>query len=1043
MAGRLSLRGWALSLSTALCLVVPGLVSSEAQAAPPSGTGSISGIVVDGGGSPLAGICVNLENGPGTQTDDSGGFSIIDLAAGSYWLQFVDCQASPTYVTQWYAGQTDRSSATSIDVADGIDTPLGGTTMQPGVSIIGTVTDGAGNPLGGMNVWVNPTNGPGVSTGAQTAPDGTYVTSPVPSGDYRVQFSDPSSTFATQYWNQQYSWGSAQALQVSVANGPIASGVDAMLAAAATISGTVTDGDGQPLEGICVSANVLRDGGTDNVGQTTTIVDGTFTLPGLPPADLRVQYHDCNPTQHYLDQWYGGANDANSSPAIVVVPAEQRSGVDAQLQGGISVSGTVTDSGGAPISGINVNVNPTASGPSGWAQTGPDGTYLTGPLPLGDYRVQFSTPGPAPAWATQFWHQQPSWNTADILTITADDAPIHAGIDAVLSAAATISGTVTGPQGQPVGGICVNAIINTANGLDGLANTTTAPDGTYALTGLSPMDVEVLFDDCNHVGPYARQAWQGSRTLNDATPIIVTAGAIINHIDAQLVAAGSITGTVRNDNHLPLAGICVQATTDTFVGGLTSTDNNGNYSLVLDRPGDYHVQFVDCSPTPTYAGKWWTAPPSSDRGTVTVAPGAVASGIDADLTAGAVATIRGTVRNAQGVPMTSACVVAYLPNQFAIFASVETDGTYSLHNVPSGTYALAFLGCDHGEPGPTVTDPTDPTTTYAAVWWRNVPLTLDAGPDGGPDPIAQGALLVTVAPGANLTGFDHCFGCLPPITITSVTTDGDSITVAFSTTEERHAESFAVEIAPTVYTLTCSSPTGVTRSASAASSPITVTGVTAGATYTCIVTSTDGATTATSASFSVEVPSVSVQPATIREPTIAPTPPAADVPVAAAATLPRTGLDPRSTLYFALALLILGFAARACRHDLTLDRARDHRDASGRSSALLRGVGSEEFDHAEVPALRIGENRESPWRNVGRTHLHLAAQLGASRGRRIGIVDREVHHPMVRDLCGPVLADRQQSGNPAAAGNLKLVVVTVTESQPLTVKSGRGLVEGK
>ena len=907
---------WTVTLSIALCVALPMMASTSAEAAPPAGTGSISGLVVDGGGTPLAGICVNIENGPGTQTDGNGEYSIPDLAAGSYWLQFIDCQPSPAYVTQWYAGQTDRSSATAVDVLDDLDTPLADVTMQPGVSVTGTVTDGGGNPLGGINVWVNPTNGQGVSSGAQTAPDGTYATSPVPSGDYRVQFSDPSWTFATQYWNQQLTWGSAQALQVSVANGSVASGIDAVLAAAATISGTVTDGNGQPLEGICVSGNILRNGGTDNVGQTTTASDGTYTIAGLPPTDLRVQYHDCNPTQHYLDQWYGNVSDANNSPAIVVAPAEQRSGIDAQLQGGISVAGTVTDSQGNPIAGINVNVNPTSSGPSSWAQTGADGTYVTGPVPPGDYRVQFSAPGgPNPAWANEFWHQQPSWNTADILTITADDAPVRTGIDAMLNAAASISGTVTGPQGQPVEGICVNAIINTVNGLDGLANTTTAADGTYVLAGLAAMDVEVLFDDCNHVGPYARQAWHASRTLNDATHITLTAGLSVTGIDAQLVAAGSITGTVRNANHVPLAGICVQATTDTFVGGLTSTDGSGNYALVLDRPGDYHVQFVDCSQTPTYAGQWWTASSSVERGTVTVTPGATVAGIDAELTTGPVATISGRVVNAHGDAMTSACIVAYLPNQFAVFAPVEADGTYTLHNVPSGTYAIAFLGCDQGQPVPTVTDPADPTVTYSAVWWRNVPLTLDVSPDGGPDPIAQGALLVTVAPGANLSGFDHCFGCLPPITITSITTTNDSITVAFSTAEQ-HTESFAPELGPTIYTLTCSSPAGGTRSTSAASSPITVNGVTPGATYSCNVTSSDGSTSTTSSAFSVAVPTMSVQPATIAEPTIAPTPAADPTPAAAAATLPRTGLDPRGTLAWALALVILGLATRrvSARH---------------------------------------------------------------------------------------------------------------------------------
>ncbi len=861
----------------------------------------MSGEVLDRGGSPVEGICVNVENGPGVQTDVAGAYTIPGLDAGSYRLQFSDCRPSPALVTQWYLGQLDSSSASSVAVLDGMDTPLANVIMEPGISVTGTITDGAGNPLTGINVAINPAVGAGASAWAQTAQDGTYATPPVPSGDYRVQFSDPSLVWATQYWNQQFTPALAQTLSVSLLNGPVAPGVDGVLVAAATVSGTVTDHGGQPLVGICVSANIPRNGGTDNVGQTTTADDGTFTIPGLPPTDLRIQYHDCTPSPRYLDQWYGGAADSSSSPAVVVAPGEQRTGIDAALQSGVSVAGTVTDRSGAPISGVNVNVNPTTSGPSAWAQTGADGTYTTGPVPPGDYRVQFSSSGPSSNWATQYWSDKPSWNTAQIITITTADAPIRAGIDAALTHGATVTGTVTNAGGQPVGGICVNAIINTPNGLDGLANTSTATDGTYTLAGLSPIDVRIVFEDCNHVGPYARQAWPASRNLAGATVISLTEGATVPHVDAQLVAAGSITGTVRNVNHVPLAGICVQASTDNFVGGLTSTDGNGAYTLLLDRPGDYHVQFVDCNGTPAYTGQWWNTTGTNTPATITLTPGAVQTGVDADLSPGVVATVSGTVRNAHGDAMTSACVVAYLPNQYALFAAVAADGTYTLHDVPSGTFALAFLGCDHGNPGPVVADPTDVSVNYPAVWWSNAPLSLDISLDGGPDPIAQGATLVTIAPGAQLTRFDQCFGCKPApptITITDITTEDGSITVAFVTSMP-HTQALRESVPLVNYTLSCTSITDVSRSANSGSSPITVTGVTPGAIYTCQVTANDGSSTvASSVNFNVEIPTVLVPPSHAAAPS--------------AAMLPVTGIDPTHIIAAALAMLALGFTARRC-----------------------------------------------------------------------------------------------------------------------------------
>ncbi|MEO7369835.1 MAG: carboxypeptidase-like regulatory domain-containing protein, partial [Ilumatobacteraceae bacterium] len=618
-------------------------------------------------------------------------------------------------------------------------------------------------------------------------------------------------------------------------------------------------------------------------------------------------------------------NDWSSSSPVVLGDGEQRVGADIQLTDGVAVAGTVTDGSGTPLSGVNVNVNPMSSGPSAWAQTGPDGTYTTGILPAGDYRVQFSSPGPLPDWATQYWHQQPSWNTADILTIATGDSPVRGGIDAVLTVAAEITGTVTGPGAVPLEGICVSAIINTPNGLDGLANTQTASDGTYLLAGLAPMDTTILFEDCNNRGPYARQLWHASRTLADATTISLSPGATVTSVDAELTAAGSISGTVRDDANVTLAGICVQATTDTFVGGLTQTDGNGAYTLIVDLAGNYRVQFVDCTSNPTHAGRWWSPSPSATPGTLAVAPGSAHTNIDGQLHTAGPTTISGTVRNAAGAAMTSACVVAYLPNQYAIFANVDADGSYTLQDVPSGTWALGFLGCDHGNPSETVIDITDASITYAAAWWDGAAVSLAVDLGGGPDPIAQGATLITTAPDDHLTGFDHCFGCPTPprtITIDSVSTTGDSITVAFSTSPQHLQALTAPALTAETYLLACTSPTGTSRAVTGPGSPLTVTGVTPGATYACSVTSSGGATAGASASFNVAVPAASSPAASA---------PAAESPTrlapasqadASTGTLPTTGVDMLNLLLTAIALCAVGAACRRCTHRLGRHAAR-------------------------------------------------------------------------------------------------------------------------
>ena len=251
---------------------------------------------------------------------------------------------------------------------------------------------------------------------------------------------------------------------------------------------------------------------------------------------------------------------------------------------------------------------------------------------------------------------------------------------------------------------------------------------------------------------------------------------------------------------------------------------------------------------------------------MTVTLGETVKGVDAVLVPGALSTISGKVVNLHGIAMTTACVIAYVPNQYAIFAPVNPDGSYTLAGVPSGTYSLAFLGCTGGIPSPTVADPEVANISYHAVWWNGVTLALDQNSNGGPDPIAQGAHLVTVTPGQALTGYDWCFGCTA-ISIATITPETGSLTVAFTTpglaTDTTDTQGTASARASNLtYTATCTSSTGkASGSAEGPSAGIAVTGLAPG-NYTCVVTAADDRTTVLSSAVSqvVAVPGQAVDP---------------------------------------------------------------------------------------------------------------------------------------------------------------------------------------
>jgi len=855
----------------AVVAVLTLTVGPPSASAAPVDAGSISGRVVTTTGVPLGGICVGVTNGPGTTTGPDGAYVVDGIEPGDHTVLFVDCTPTPIYVASWYHGHTQQEQADPVTVAAGADVPLADMTLEGGVAVAGRVTDGSGVPLAGINVNVNPFDGPGPSAGAQTAPDGTYRTGPLPGGRYRAQFSDPGNAWATQYWPSAPTFNGATPLVLDLVAGNEHGGVDATLTAAATITGIVTDQTGAPLADVCVNPNTPEQNGFSGVGQSSrTAADGTYSLTGLPGGvDLRVQFHDCAAVPTHVDQWYDGVIDANASTAIVVAAGQARTGVDARLADGIRVGGTVTDPAGNPLSGIDVNVNPDGAGASGYARTDGDGRYITTPVPPGRYRVQFRDDTTPPSWATTYWQQQPSYNSATLLDLGAADAPERDGVDGQLAPAASVSGAVTGPSGQPAGNVCVDAVVDTPSGPDGLGQVVTGADGTYAFNGLPAARLRIRVEDCHIAGPYGTVWWPAAGTYDAAGVVDLAAGEHRTGVDVRLTAAATISGTVTDDQQHPLAGICVQAATTQAFGALAQTDGDGNYQLIVAADGEYTVQFVDCTSQPGHVGRTTPNP-------VAVMLGQRVTGVDAVLVAGPTSSLSGSVRNAGGAAVTGACAVVYLANQYALFGPVNADGTFTVGGIPSGTYAVAFVGCDTGQPSASVHDPTDPGRTYQAQWWHGVDLSLGGTGEGGPDPIAQHATLVAIGAGQQLTGFDQCFGCgsappepspAPPTTppaaptppapptpnppvlhlaiaITGHSRTHGSITLTFVATAApgggqglRLAEQSS---AGAVFTATCTTATGVTAAVHGPGSPLSVTGADDDATYSCSVSATDG-----------------------------------------------------------------------------------------------------------------------------------------------------------------------------------------------------------
>ncbi|MBW4077101.1 MAG: hypothetical protein HIU84_01025, partial [Acidobacteria bacterium] len=105
--------------------VTVGATTSSINAQMSAG-GSISGTVTNGS-TGLAGICISAQStggglGGAATTGSTGTYTISGLAAGSYKVQFNDCNQTGNYASQYYTttgGTSSYQSATSVSVTVG------------------------------------------------------------------------------------------------------------------------------------------------------------------------------------------------------------------------------------------------------------------------------------------------------------------------------------------------------------------------------------------------------------------------------------------------------------------------------------------------------------------------------------------------------------------------------------------------------------------------------------------------------------------------------------------------------------------------------------------------------------------------------------------------------------------------------------------------------------------------------------------------------------------------------------------------------------
>ena len=255
-----------------------------------------------------------------------------------------------------------------------------------------------------------------------------------------------------------------------------------------------------------------------------------------PGVDYRILFRP--PAGSPLGSEWWDEQPGRPLATVIALSSAELTEVHAQLEAASGISGSVTDSNGNPMPGVEVRV----FGPGDtWVashiiSTASDGTYRIGdlrPVRPASTTVCSSRLPQTPVLAPEWFDDAARRSLATPVTVPGGQTV--AGIDARLEQAGAISGSVTGTNGNPVSGVQVSAF-GPGDTLVATRTTSTTPDGTYLIGDLRPADYRVRFSPPPGSG-LAPEWFDDAAQRAQATAVAASPGQTAAGIDAQLAIA--------------------------------------------------------------------------------------------------------------------------------------------------------------------------------------------------------------------------------------------------------------------------------------------------------------------------------------------------------------------------------------------------------------------------------------------------------------------------------------------------------------------------
>jgi hypothetical protein len=379
--------------------------------------------------------------------------------------------------------------------------------------------------------------------------------------------------------------------------------------------------------------------------------DGTYFVPILSPGTYYIRAHDPVPQ--------GGTELLGL--ALAAVTAGQATTSDINIQASGTITGIVVNGGGAPASGVQVNLNGSEQiGPFGFGigrstTTDSSGRYTLQDVPVGNFTVTAFEPNTGVGSSVQVGVIQNQTSTANITLI----------------ALGTVSVQVNFASGAPAPNSQVEIFSNTffrfAGSTDAAGRLTipNVPVGVFTVRAFNPNNGN-LFTDVS-----------SSLTTNgQVVPVTVT-----------LVGTGVVTGRVTFVNGTAAANATVQIFGNNVPFAQTSTDANGLYTLTqiaVGRP--FTLRAFD--PRNNNFRQLDNNVLAHDGDTLTL-----------NAVLPAIATVQVSVLQGNNTPLAGAQInIKRNPNTFFDFAGfADNNGFLSIPNVPEGPFVVEAFSRTSGQ----------------------------------------------------------------------------------------------------------------------------------------------------------------------------------------------------------------------------------------------------------------------------------------------------------------------------------------------------------